>query len=133
MPVVSPAVKDFSELALERAVNEIVEAKIPFVPFVMTERDGHREFHRFATERLEQSTGAARHFLRISTVYDRALIAWDGFVTVGGKITDAVLVEISEAGAETSTIVARRYRRRLFRTPIALEGSIAVGEGHPLF
>lgn len=133
MLAIPAPVKELTDLALERALNEIIDAKMPFVPFVMTERDGHREFHRFATERLEQSTGAARHFLRGSSGYDRALLCWDGYVTVGGKLADAVLVEVSEAGGSASRIVARRYRKRLFRPTIALDGVVEVGEGHPLF
>ncbi|WBU37140.1 hypothetical protein [Homoserinibacter sp. YIM 151385] len=133
MLVTTTAIQELAETALDRAMGEILEGRRPFVPFVMTERAGEREFHRFATERLEQSTGAARHFLRASTGYDRALLCWDGYVTVGNGIGDAVMVEVSEAGAGTSLIFARRYRSRLLRSTLAVPGTIAVGEGHPLF
>lgn len=133
MLTVSTALKDLADVALDRAMTEILGGQTPFVPFVLAERAGERTFHRFATERLEQSTGAARHFLRASTGFDRALLCWDSYVTTSGKLEDAVLVEVSESGAQSSTIFARRYRTRLLRSTIAVDGTIEVGEGHPLF
>jgi hypothetical protein len=134
LTVPSVSAPELSEVALDRAIGLALESKSGMSAFVITERGGQRELHEFTTERPGQSIGAARFFLRASTGLDRAVIAWDGYVMSLGKRTDAVLAEFSERGAAESTIVARRYRpASLLRKPVALAGTVHVGEGHPLF
>ncbi|TPW78438.1 hypothetical protein [Schumannella sp. 10F1B-5-1] len=133
---------ELSEFALEEGLREAlaasgsaVAAKSGIAPFVITERAGERTVHRFDSPTTGQSASAARYFLRATAGgFDRAVLVWDGYVHVLGKRVDAVVAEYSEAGAEASTVTARRYRpKTLLRGAAALGPTIQVGEGHPLF
>jgi hypothetical protein len=134
LTVPSVTAPELTEVALDRAIGLVLASRSGMAAFVITERDGHRELHEFTTERTGQSIGAARFFLRASNGLDRAVIAWDGYVSSTGRRTDAVLAEFTERGAAESTILARRYRpASMLRKAVALPGTVHVGEGHPLF
>lgn len=134
MTLLSVATPVLAEYALDHALSEVVDSRTSVVPFVITEQHGERRMHRFETPYSGQSTAAARYFLRANTEIDRAVLVWDGFVTIAGRRMDAVMAEYCEAGSDFSTITARRYRpARMFSAPLAIGETILVGEGHPLF
>ena len=64
---------------------------------------------------------------------ERVAIAYDGFVTVEGERSDAVLVEAHERGQPASVVVLQRYRPRALLKKFAVIGNPALaGEGEPL-
>lgn len=107
MAVPSDQLTGLALFALDHAVGSIV-AGGPLVPFAVTEAGGDRTLTRFAGD-LEGAQQAARSSVRTAVGIDRAVVAWDGYLTAEGVRTDAIFVEASEAGASESLMLAQRY------------------------
>jgi hypothetical protein len=90
-----------------------VKAGGPLVPFAITEKDSKRAIQRFVAERLEESVALMAQWTadELGRV-DRAAIAYDGFITLEGKRTDAIYAEALDHSLPESRIVAQRYRPR---------------------
>ena len=104
--------QDMFLLALDHGYAMIQENGGPLTPFVMIQRtDGEKGIHRFATEMLEDGLDEARAYVaRERTSIGMYAIAWDGYATVDGERTDAVLVEAGQRGEEQGVLVCQRYR-----------------------
>ena len=130
----SEQLADLVFLALDHGIESVSEGG-PLIPFSVTETStGERTVTRFAAETLEDGYSAAREHLAKSGA-ERAVVARDGYLTVEGARTDAVIVEGQERdGASVSVVFAQRYRPggrlRKFQT---IGNAAFVGDGDSLF
>ena len=93
-------------VALDHGIESVADGG-PLIPFAVI-ADG-RELVRFAAETLEDGHAQARQHVRSGDAL-RVAIAHDGYLTVEGERSDAVLVEAEERGQGTSLVFAQRYR-----------------------
>jgi hypothetical protein len=114
---VSSELRHLAEITLGQALDAIVDEDSPMAPFVVLERPDGRVLGRFEGEPSAALARARAHVLGCDA--DRAAIAWDGCLTVGGIRQDAVIVAASDRG-RTGVIVAYRYRE-------TVEGTVIVG------
>ncbi len=111
---------DFFFLAIDHGFESIADGGGPLVPFVMSvTTSGKKEMHRFAMERLEEGLARAQQHVRDNQGDLRFYaIAWDGYVTLEGERTDAILVEAADRAQEHAVLFCQRYRevkKGLFR------------------
>lgn len=120
-------------MALDHAVESTIPAGGDLVPFALVERAGERSLHRFAADRLEEGHDQSRVFLRSADGLDRAVIAWEGLVTVEGVQHSALFVEAYETGEPTGLLFAQRYttagllrkKRAVFGNPALVDAGRA--------
>lgn len=129
----SEQLTDLAFFALDHAVDSIV-AGGPLVPFAVTETDGDRSLSRFTGD-LEGAQQNARSSVRSAVGIDRAVVAWDGYLTAEGVRTDAIFVEASEAGALESLLLAQRYHvtGRIKKRAEPTGSAAMLPPGDPLF
>jgi hypothetical protein len=136
MPQPSEELINFALFALDHAAGSVVDSGGPLVPFVLTEVRGQRKIDRFAMGRYEEAVQVARIHLHAQAAggLDAAVVAWDGYVTVEGRRTDAVFVEASAVGEAESVVMAQRYEKRGLRRKVSTVGDAAlVGRGRSAF
>lgn len=92
----------------------------PIIPFVMLEyTDGTRKLVRFVTDAAGARAAAEAELAKSSDVAMYAF-ALDGYLTIDGQKSDAILVEASREG---------RDRALVFAQPYAVRGDTAVATG----
>src|SRR5947209_9844806 len=104
-----PELGDLAFFALDHAIDS-VRAGDPLIPFAVTEDDSGRDLRRFVADTMEEGQEQARHYARGASSALRVAIAYDGYLTVKGERSDAVLVEAQDHGARTAFVFAQRYR-----------------------
>jgi hypothetical protein len=106
---------DLVDRALSHAIDSIRDAGGPLIPFVLTETGDERTIHRFAKDTLEASAAEAHDFVRSrNEALERAVIAWDGFVTIDGTRSDAILALAYDKHQPETYLFAQRYRPKGF-------------------
>ena len=106
---------DLVFFALDHGVESVRDSGGPLIPFLVLEQDGKRDLHRFAASRLEEGERQAREAIMASPAAVTAYaLAYDGFITVQGVRTDAILVEASERGRPAGVRMAQRYTPKKF-------------------
>lgn len=109
---------------LDHAIDSVEASGGPLIPFLFARSGNRLSLHRFAADRLEDGVseveqrleavlaGAdAAQSLGIDAEVDGACGAWDGYITVEGRRTDAVLARaVDRTGAEV--VLAQRYEVR---------------------
>lgn len=113
----SAPLRALAEVALGQALETIVREGGPMTPFVVLDRPHGRVLGRFEGEAGAALAKARQHVAACDA--DRAAVAWDGYLTVGGIRQDAVVVAASDRG-RTGVVVAHRYRE-------TVEGTVVVG------
>lgn len=113
----SPELRRLAEIALGQALEVIVREGGPMTPFVVLDRPAGRVLGRFEGEAGAALARARAHVAACDA--DRAAVAWDGYLTVGGIRQDAVVVAASDRG-RAGVVVAHRYRE-------TVEGTVTVG------
>lgn len=108
-PNAHPELVDLAFLALDHGL-ESISAGGPLVPFAIVEGADGRRLARFVCETLEEGQERARQHVRAVDDVERAVIAYDGYVTVEGERFDAILVEAQEGGQPESVVFGQRYR-----------------------
>jgi hypothetical protein len=104
----SDELMDLVFVALDHGI-ESVAAGGPLIPFAVVETADGRDLVRFAAETLEEGQAQARtHVRRADSL--RVAIAHDGYLTVEGERSDAILVEAQERGQSNCVVFAQRYR-----------------------
>jgi hypothetical protein len=98
---------DIAFLALDHGIS-IVADDIQLTPFALVEEGTERTLVRAEGETLDGALAWLREHVRSRSGVRRAAVAFDGFLTVEGQRTEAVLVEASERGAE-GLVLAQRY------------------------
>lgn len=115
--------------AIDHGLQSVRGGGGALIPFVVSEHESDgRKLVRFATETLQKSQAEARRYLA-SLGADRAVLAWDGYVTIDGARTDAILVSAYAAGQDRSLILAQRYQPG---TAAPLGNAALIGEEPPL-
>jgi hypothetical protein len=124
---------DVAFLALDHGVA-IVADGAQLSPFAVIEEGRERTLVRAHDDTLDGALAWLRQHIRDRSELERAAVAFDGFLTVDGRRTEAVLVEAYERGAE-GLVLAQRYewrgrgRRRRFE---AIGNPAVVGATQPL-
>jgi hypothetical protein len=135
MDEISQELHDLAFFALDSATESVVLVGGPLIPFAITENaEGGRALTRFFTERLLQGLGAGLQHVRNAEGAVRAVVAYDGYLTMEGKRSDAVYVAASEVNSAQSIVLAQRYRKLgLLRRKIEAFGNpVFTGYGNPL-
>lgn len=114
----SPELRALTEITLAHALEAVVEAGSPMLPFAVTDGPEGRLLCRFEGEPTAAVDRAREHARTAQG--PRAAVAWDGWLTVAGIRQDAVVVQASERG-RPGVVVAHRYRE-------TLEGTVVVGK-----
>jgi|GEM_PF-3576882 len=82
-----------------------------FTPFAIVDDGRGRKLIRFSAEFLEDGLNKAREYV-LHNRSDIAVygIAHDGYVTIRGEKSDAVLIEAGETGCADAYIFTQRYK-----------------------
>ena len=81
------------------------------IPMVGLERGEERTLVRFATEELSEGATKAREHLEANPDgFDRAVMVVDGYVTLGGNKSDALIIEVVEYEPRRSIKIIVPYR-----------------------
>jgi hypothetical protein len=103
---------DLAVFAIRHALGGLYGSD-PLIPFTLDETEGRRRLSRFALETLEGSAAAALdHAFGVLSSVDRVAVAYDGFVTVAGTRSEAILVRAADRSEHVSHVFAQRYTRR---------------------
>jgi nucleotide-binding universal stress UspA family protein len=94
--------------ALDHGIDSVRDGGA-LVPFVLAEDADGRSLTRFAASTLEESQAQARQHAEASGAA-RVALAFDGYLTIDGERSDAILVEAQERGTDASVVFAQRYR-----------------------
>ena len=101
---------DLIFLALEHGLSSVDGGAGPLTPLLIAERAGKRELQRFVDEQLTDAVAHARRAgHKQATKGDLVAVAYDGFITVDGRKTDAVFVQAAESAAGPTHIFCQRY------------------------
>ena len=99
---------DLALLTLDHALDSISEGGA-LIPLVLAEGAGGRNGHRFLAETLEEGLAKARQFVAEDTGWRRAVLAYDGYLSVGDQRNDAVYVLAWDRDSSTACAMAHRY------------------------
>jgi hypothetical protein len=130
----SPKLGDLIFLALDHGVDSIRQGG-PLVPFIMTDTDGKRSFNRFVAEPYEKAVAEAKAAAtKLPPQSHLYALAYDGFITVGGKKYDAIIVHGAERGQGNAYLLAQRYVPASNGKPLESIGNPAfIGRENALF
>lgn len=93
-PEASEALLELIFQALDHGIASI-ERGGPLIPFVLVDGgDGDRSLKRFMADELEAAQAAAREHLHGLPGAVRVALAYDGFLTVDGARSDAVITPL---------------------------------------
>ena len=110
---------------LDHAIDSVEASGGPLIPFVIARSGDQLSLQRFVTERLEDGAAAVeqhvtafasgtdgdRTDVEVDGAVDGVCGAWDGYITVEGRRTDAVMARaVDRTGAEV--VFAQRYEVR---------------------
>ncbi len=125
---------DLAMLGLEHGVRSVSEGG-PLIPFTFEEGPKGRMGRRFVAETLEESAAAAHdHAAGLRGKADRVAIALDGYITVEGTRSDAIIVHAYESGDPVTYVFAQVYIPAEGKREATPEGSPRLIErSDPLF
>lgn len=126
------ALLDLVGFALDQAVDSLQGGAL--IPFAVTEAPSGRRVLRFYGEPYEVGVVQARAFAAVPPAdAERVLICYDGFLTLQGSRTNAVLIEAQDCRRPYSAAFALRYRPGRDDRPMELLGDpMFTGPGKPL-
>ena len=103
---------DFFFLAIDHAFGSIEDGGGPLIPFVMTiDKDGNKHMQRFVTKRLEEGLVHAQNYIdENQDKLEMFAIAWDGYITLDDKRTDALFVEAGDRNDSLGVTFCQRYQ-----------------------
>ena len=128
----SEALAELVFAAIDIGILSVKESGGPLVPFVLMQEDGNRTMHRFAAEMLEESLEQARAAVASAPASVTAYaLAYDGYVTIDGQKSDAVMVEGCERGQASGQLFAQRYAAKKFLRPFHEVGNPALIDDCP--
>ncbi|GAA5122160.1 hypothetical protein GCM10023339_40130 [Alloalcanivorax gelatiniphagus] len=124
---------------LDHAIDSVEASGGPLIPFLFARTGERLTLHRFAVDRLEDGVTEVEqrleavmagtdgeHIVGVDAEVDGACGAWDGYITVEGRRTDAVLARaVDRTGAEV--VLAQRYEvRGVLRKTARRVGNVAL-------
>jgi hypothetical protein len=99
-------------LALDHGLESVQASGQALTPFLVHEEAGKLKVQRFVTGTLEGSVAQARAAARALAGRATMLaVVYDGFVTLDGVRSDAILAEAQEQRLRQALLFAQRYRR----------------------
>ena len=125
---------DLAFLALDHGIGSISDAGgETLIPFVIWQDDSGRHLARFVEGTFEDSVALVRaHVAKLPAEAKLVALAFDGFITVQGIRSEAVIVQAQRRGTSRSANYAQRYQRD--GGSIAAVGNAAhLGDGEPMF
>jgi hypothetical protein len=119
-----PARLRSNAIGLNHAIDSVEVSGGPLIPFLLARAGDRLSLYRFAADRLEDGVAEVEQrleallagtngeqVLEVDAEVDGACGAWDGYLTVEGRRTDAVLARaVDRTGAEV--VLAQRYAVR---------------------
>jgi hypothetical protein len=120
--------------ALDHGVESIkIKGKGPLVPFVVTELNGEKEVHRFFTINLEDGLSEAVRFVKDERKSQFAALVYDGFLPMGDKKFNAVIVRGYDRTDTVGYTLGQRYIPSKFFSFFKLAGGkVFLGNADPL-
>ena len=121
----SQPLEDLIFLALDHGVDSIRQGG-PLVPFAMSDTQGKRSLNRFVAEPYEKAVAETKASIaKLPPQANLYVIAYDGFITLGGKKYDAIIVHGAERGKGKAYLFAQRYIPAKDGTPFEAVGNPA--------
>jgi len=105
---VDEEVFDLLDAALDNGVASLAEGHL--IPFAIFDGPAGRRMARFIAEPYELAVDQARKAVAGAGDADRVLIAYDGYITIQGSRSDALLIEAQDRRRSHSVTFALRYR-----------------------
>lgn len=102
------AMADLAFMTLGHALESISEGG-PLIPLVLVEGAEGRAAHRFVADTLEEGIAKASNFVAGDPQWQRATLAYDGYLSAEGQRTDAIYVLAWDRPSRTAVQVAHRY------------------------
>jgi hypothetical protein len=96
--------------ALDHATSCLAGDEGPLLPFAMIVDEGERVVRHFVSKGYEQTLDGALAFAGHGD-YEFWAVAWDGYMTVEGRRTEAVFVRAGAEDHADSVLFALRYER----------------------
>ncbi len=126
------ALLDLVGFALDHAVDSLRAGGL--VPFVVMETPQGRHLARCFAEPYEVGVSQARALVAVPPAdAERVLVCYDGFLTVDGSRTDAILIDAQDCRRPYSATFALRYRPASDEQPMEILGDpMFTGPGEPL-
>ncbi len=103
-----PPLADLAFLTLDHSLDS-VEGGGPLIPLVLAETAGGRALQRFVAATLEEGLAAAQRFVHEDDAWQRACLAYDGYLTLADQRYDAIHVRGWDRESATSVHVAHCY------------------------
>jgi hypothetical protein len=129
--LVDEEIFDLVSAALDDGVASLSQGGL--IPFAILDEPGGRRVARFVAEPYEEGVRQARLAVAAAAEAVRVLIAYDGYVTIGGDRSDALLIEAQDRRRPHSVTFALRYRPASSKGGFATIGDPAfTGPGDPL-
>ena len=110
MSAPEPDPMDIAFLGLDHGVNS-VDGGEDLVPFAMTDNGGGLVLSRFVADTFEQGLANAREHVRAATSLMRAVIVYEGFMTMDGKRQPTVVAEAYRKGDEFGIVLVQRFEK----------------------
>lgn len=124
---ISESLAELTFAAIDIGVMSVRESGGPLIPFVLMVDGGKRTMHRFAADRLEECLEQARAAVASAPESATAYaLAYDGYITIDGQRSDAVMVEACERGEATGKLFAQRYAPKKLLRPFRQVGNPAL-------
>ena len=123
-----PDLLDLVFVALDHGISSLsVAGKEPFTPFLLTHDESGRRLMRFVAD-----TAARSHAASLPQSAQMAALAFDGFVTIEGVRSDAVVVQAQRRGSRHSSTYFQRYKREGSRI-VEVGNAVGPSEDDELF
>lgn len=110
MAELAPDLMDFAFLGLDHGVSSVVDGE-DLIPFAMTDVGDGAALSRFVAETFEQGLVNAREHVRGEKDLLRAVIVYEGFITLEGNRQPAVVAEAYRQGDEFGIVLAQRFEK----------------------
>jgi len=134
IPELSEKLMQLVFMALDHGVDSVREGG-PLIPFLMSSEGGGISMRRFGSELLEEAVALGRRYAaQLPGTVQLAAFAYDGYVTIGGKKSDAIMVEGYERGMPQSVVFGQRYQSAADGKKLELVGNpVSLGTAQALF
>lgn len=91
------------------------------IPLLASEAAGERQMQRLVADRVEAGVQQGQEMLECATEFDRAVLVYDGFVTLPQGKFDALLIDARKYGApEAKLLMAVPFRSKTWRRRFAV-------------
>jgi len=110
--------ENIARKAAEYGLKYLQEVGSPLIPFSLyfvpneDPRNSQLHYTRHNADTLALGLEAAYANVKATSGIPLYAIAWDGYVTIDSKKSDAILIEVGQSDKEEGVIYAQRYEER---------------------